>query len=259
MRTAEERVRAIAGRADALAAAAAAERQARERAAARLARRRRARGHRPRRGRRRRSGHRPDRAVHRAGAGRAAGGRAGDRGLRAGADQRCGPGPRRLSAELDALVDQAHSAEIVAAEHRMRLEQISGRAAEEFGINAGALVAEYGPGFRCRARRRGPAARAGFDRAEQERRAQQAERQLAQLGKVNPLALEEFDRPAGAARVPRHPARRPQEDQARPAHRGQGGGRPGPAGLRVRLRGHRTRVRGHLLPAVPRRRRASWC
>ena len=32
-----------------------------------------------------------------------------------------------------------------------------------------------------------------FNRAETERRAQMAERQLAQLGKVNPLALEEFD------------------------------------------------------------------
>jgi chromosome segregation protein len=103
-----------------------------------------------------------------------------------------------VATELDTLVDKAHSAEIVSAEHRMRLEQISGRAAEEFGIDPAVLVAEYGPDV--------PLATPDSDgedapialepppyvRAEQERRAQIAERQLAQLGKVNPLALEEF-------------------------------------------------------------------
>ena len=52
---------------------------------------------------------------------------------------------RELAGELDRVVDSAHGAEIVRAEHRMRLEQIAVRAVEEFGVDAAALVAEYGP------------------------------------------------------------------------------------------------------------------
>jgi chromosome segregation protein len=53
---------------------------------------------------------------------------------------------RSLAAELDRVVEGAHGAEIARAEHRMRLDQIAGRAAEEFGVDAATLVAEYGPG-----------------------------------------------------------------------------------------------------------------
>ncbi len=119
---------------------------------------------------------------------------------------------RELAGELDRVVDSAHGAEIVRAEHRMRLEQIAGRAVEEFGVDAAALVAEYGPEVPVPA----PAEQAGaqatpadgdqaalpdgdpprpaiaYVRAEQERRAATAQRQLNQLGKVNPLALEEY-------------------------------------------------------------------
>jgi chromosome segregation protein len=194
VRTAEERSRAIAGRADSLAAAAVAERQARDRAAARLAQRRE---------------HaaitravadaaqialaRIERSVElaqneRLAAERATAGRAEElTALRARA--------KELSGELDALVDQAHTAEIVAAEHRMRLEQVSGRAAEEFGIEPSALVADYGPEVALPVPEGEdiPLEPPRYVRAEQERRAQVAERQLAQLGKVNPLALEEFE------------------------------------------------------------------
>jgi len=192
VRTAEEQVKAIAGRADALASAAAAERKARERSAARLAQRRRhaaiaravADGART-------AIVRIERSIEQAQAQRqaaeqATAGRAGElAALRSRA--------KTLAAELDALVDQAHSAQIVAAEHRMRLEQISGRAGEEFGVDPDSLVAEYGPDVPLP-----PPDGADtlepliYNRAEQERRAQQAERQLTQLGKVNPLALEEF-------------------------------------------------------------------
>ena len=85
----------------------------------------------------------------------------------------------------------------------MRIEQLEARAAEEFGVDVETLLAEYGPAScRCRRprprsprpRRRGePAPRAvPYDRAAQEKRAAKAERDLALLGKVNPLALEEF-------------------------------------------------------------------
>jgi chromosome segregation protein len=112
------------------------------------------------------------------------------------------------------VVDSAHGAEIVRAEHRMRLEQIADRAVEEFGVDAAALVAEYGPDVPVPAPAEQTAAQASpaddgeqaappdggdpprptiaYVRAEQERRAATAQRQLNQLGKVNPLALEEY-------------------------------------------------------------------
>ena len=77
----------------------------------------------------------------------------------------------------------------------MRLQQIAARVAEEYGINADVLLAEYAPGSApdpADGESGGPAVLPVFDRAETEHRARLAERQLAQLGKVNPLALEEF-------------------------------------------------------------------
>ncbi|HEY3952236.1 MAG TPA: chromosome segregation protein SMC [Streptosporangiaceae bacterium] len=194
VRTAEERSRAIAGRADSLAAAAIAERRARDRAAARLAQRRQhAAITRAVADAARIAITRIERSVElaqgeRMAAERATAGRAEElTRLRARA--------KELSGELDALVDQAHSAEIVAAEHRMRLEQISGRAAEEFGIEPSSLVDEYGPEVPLPVPEGEdvPLEPRRYVRAEQERRAHVAERQLAQLGKVNPLALEEFE------------------------------------------------------------------
>ncbi len=77
------------------------------------------------------------------------------------------------------------------ATRRMQLEQIAARAAEEFGVEAAALIGEYGPEVAVPPAEDGQLATA-YDRAVQERRAQLAQRQLDQLGKVNPLALEEF-------------------------------------------------------------------
>jgi chromosome segregation protein len=114
---------------------------------------------------------------------------------------------RALSAELAQLTDAVHRDEVLRAEQRMRIEQVEGRAADEFGVQAEALVAEYGPDQRCppssievaeyeQARERGEevvAPQPGpFHRPTQEKRATRAARDLALLGKVNPLALEEF-------------------------------------------------------------------
>ncbi len=199
VRTLEERVRAIAGRGDALAAAAVAERHAREQAAARLARRSR------------------DAAIARAvaeGAGQAIARIEASielaRAERQAAEEATAGQTEELArlraritaiaAELDTLTDRAHGAELVAAEHRMRLQQIASRVAEEYGLDPGVLIAEYGPGTGPAPAGQGEladgteaAALPVFDRAETERRARVAERQLAQLGKVNPLALEEFE------------------------------------------------------------------
>jgi chromosome segregation protein len=212
VRTAEERLRAIAGRADALAAAAVSERQA-VRAAAQ-------------RGRLRQQQARIAGAVAQ-GAGmaleRLEGSLAVATAERQAAEQaREGRSDalkavrvqvRELAEELDRVVDSAHGAEIVRAEHRMRLEQIADRAAEEFGVDAAALVAEYGPEVPVPAPAEQDGAQApsadaeqaslpdggdpprrtiAYVRAEQERRAATAQRQLNQLGKVNPLALEEY-------------------------------------------------------------------
>jgi chromosome segregation protein len=270
VRTAEERLAAIAGRADALTAAAAAERQA---AAAAVARRT-----------LRASQAVVARAVaegatlalarlteslaaateHRQAAEQASKGRT-------EALKEIRAQVRQLAGEFDTVVDSAHGTEIARAEQRMRLEQLAARATEEFGVDVTVLVAEYGPDVLIpasveaagnaengqvgsagdepvdssengqaggagngavggtengqagstehravaaaadadspngAARSRGAARRGEvpgeveppppptrYVRAEQERRAAAAQRQLDQLGKVNPLALEEF-------------------------------------------------------------------
>jgi chromosome segregation protein len=190
VRTVEERLRAIAGRGEALAAAAIAERRAVARAAAR----------------RQRAAQ--EAAVSSAVATAAAIALARIEESRSAADEQRQAAEfasrerggelaavrvriREFSDELDNVVDSAHGAEIARAGQQMRLDQVAGRAAEEFGVDPAALVAEYGPQLAVP----GPdddSPPAPYDRAVQERRAQQAQRLLDQLGKVNPLALEEF-------------------------------------------------------------------
>ncbi|MBG0815421.1 chromosome segregation protein SMC [Planomonospora sp. ID82291] len=96
---------------------------------------------------------------------------------------------RELSAELDKLVDRVHGSEMARTEQRLRLEQLQTRAVEEYGVEPDVLIAEYGPGEPVPSADGEPVP---YDRQEQEKRARAAERQMAQLGKVNPLALEEF-------------------------------------------------------------------
>jgi chromosome segregation protein len=109
---------------------------------------------------------------------------------------------RELSGELDRLTDVVHRDEIARAEQRLRIEQLEAKVAEEYGVDLDALLAEYGPDVpvppsaadlaKAEADGREPPEPAPYDRAAQEKRATRAERDLALLGKVNPLALEEF-------------------------------------------------------------------
>ncbi|WP_286990509.1 AAA family ATPase, partial [Thermomonospora sp. CIF 1] len=101
---------------------------------------------------------------------------------------------RELSAQLEKLVNAAHGSEVARAEQRLRLEQLTERAMEELGLEVDVLIAEYGPDQPVPPPPDAPedAVPRPYDRAEQEKRAKNAERQLAQLGKVNPLALEEY-------------------------------------------------------------------
>ena len=144
VRTVEERLRAIVGRGDALAAAAVAERQAIARAAARRERAAR------------------EAAVASAVAAAAAVTLERIEQSRSVADAERQAAElaskergtelaaiririREFSDELDNVVDSAHGAEIARASQQLRLDQIAGRAAEEFGADPDTLIAEYGP------------------------------------------------------------------------------------------------------------------
>ncbi|MYS18921.1 chromosome segregation protein, partial [Streptomyces sp. DvalAA-14] len=111
---------------------------------------------------------------------------------------------RDLKSELDRLTGDVHKGEVLGAEKRLRIEQLEAKALEEHGMEPAGLVAEYGPDQQVppsppaegeilpedpQAARNQPVP---YVRAEQEKRLRAAEKAYAQLGKVNPLALEEF-------------------------------------------------------------------
>ena len=108
---------------------------------------------------------------------------------------------RELAGEIEQLTDSVHRDEMARAEQRLRIEALEQRALEELGVDPETLVVEYGPDqlvpavpARRRTRPDEPTAATPvpYVRAEQEKRARAAERALALLGRVNPLALEEF-------------------------------------------------------------------
>lgn len=111
---------------------------------------------------------------------------------------------RDLKSELDKLTDSVHRGEVLGAEKRMRIEQLEAKALEELGVEPAGLIAEYGPdqlvppslpaeGEELPADPEDPRNQPRrYVRGEQEKRLRSAERAYQQLGKVNPLALEEF-------------------------------------------------------------------
>ncbi|ASU82875.1 chromosome segregation protein SMC [Nocardiopsis gilva YIM 90087] len=194
VRTAEERVRSIAGRADSLLRAAAAERQSRERAALRRERRRRqslvaeavAKGAAE-------ALRRIESSLAGADAERAAAEE--ERAARDGELKTVRARVRELSVELEKLVNVVHGSEVARAERKLRLEQLETKAVEEMGVDVPNLISEYGPRVPVPPPADAPEGEAvavPYVREVQEKRARTAERQLNQLGKINPLALEEF-------------------------------------------------------------------
>ncbi|MFI1305226.1 AAA family ATPase [Streptomyces sioyaensis] len=202
-RTHEERVKALAGRADGLDRGARAEREARARAERRRARLR----HEAEvagavaSGARQLLAHVEVSAV-RAEEERAAAERA--KAEREGALVTARNQGRELKSELDKLTDSMHRGEVLGAEKRLRIEQLETRALEELGVEPAGLMSEYGPEQLVPPSppadgevlpddpehpRNQPVP---YVRAEQEKRLKAAERAYQQLGKVNPLALEEF-------------------------------------------------------------------
>jgi chromosome segregation protein len=102
---------------------------------------------------------------------------------------------RRLATELDEITSSVHRDELARAEQRMRVEALETKAREEMGIDPDIVIDEYGPHLPIpvRADQDGePQAPVPFVREQQLDRLKAAERSLAKLGKVNPLALEEF-------------------------------------------------------------------
>ena len=101
-----------------------------------------------------------------------------------------------IRARLAALTESVHGLELQIHEKRLHVTSLLERVASELALAEDVLVAEYGPDQPVPADF-APADEAGntgvpFDRAGQRRRLQDAERKLSQLGRVNPLALEEF-------------------------------------------------------------------
>ncbi|MFE4370701.1 chromosome segregation protein SMC [Streptomyces sp. NPDC056835] len=203
VRTHEERVKGLAGRADALDRGARAEREARARAEQRRARLR----HEAQvagavaAGARQLLAH-VEVSVVRAEAERVAAEAAkAERERELAAERNQG---RDLKAELDKLTDSVHRGEVLGAEKRMRIEQLEAKALEELGVEPAGLIAEYGPdqlvppsppaeGEELPEDPADPRnQQKPYVRAEQEKRLKAAERAHQQLGKVNPLALEEF-------------------------------------------------------------------
>ncbi|GHG04975.1 chromosome segregation protein SMC [Streptomyces zaomyceticus] len=197
VRTHEERVKALAGRADSLDRAARAEREARERAAQRRARLR----HEERVAGAVAAGARGLLAHVEVSLVRAERERVAAQAARADREEGLTAARTRgrdLKAELDKLTDSVHRGEVLGAEKRLRIEQLEAKALEEFGVEATALVSEYGPEQPVPPSPAVDGEDAGGDeprpfiRSEQEKRLRAAERAHHQLGKVNPLALEEF-------------------------------------------------------------------
>ncbi|TDT65966.1 chromosome segregation protein SMC [Frigoribacterium sp. PhB116] len=109
---------------------------------------------------------------------------------------------RALRERLHGVTEDVHGLEMEIYEKKLHLGQLLERAASELGLDDEVLVAEYGPdvlvpedvtsGNDSGAFDGDAAAGTPFDRAEQTARLEAASRKLAQLGRVNPLALEEF-------------------------------------------------------------------
>jgi chromosome segregation protein len=107
------------------------------------------------------------------------------------------------STEYARLTDDAHRDEVARAQHRVRLEQLEQRAIDELGMDPDKLIEEYGPHLSVPVVGVAGATDSAADgddeaptqpyvREQQEKRLRTAERAMNQLGRVNPLALEEF-------------------------------------------------------------------
>lgn len=91
---------------------------------------------------------------------------------------------------LAQLTENVHSLELQIHEKRLHATALVDRVRSELGLEEDILISEYGPDQPVPAE--DGETTVPYDRAAGRRRLQDAERKLAQLGRVNPLALEEF-------------------------------------------------------------------
>lgn len=81
--------------------------------------------------------------------------------------------------QLDRLTQTAHSSEIARSQAQVRVDEAEAKIVEQLGVSIPDLLRDYTPGD-------------DFVRSEETKRLKQAEKDLNSLGKVNPLALEEY-------------------------------------------------------------------
>ncbi|MEO6310252.1 MAG: AAA family ATPase, partial [Leifsonia sp.] len=96
-----------------------------------------------------------------------------------------------LRDRLQTITEKVHGLELQIYEKKLHLSSVLERTENELGLTEDALLAEYGPDQLI------PSADIDgqptpFDREEQKRRLASAERTFQHLGRINPLALEEF-------------------------------------------------------------------
>ncbi|HET8617290.1 MAG TPA: AAA family ATPase, partial [Actinomycetales bacterium] len=107
---------------------------------------------------------------------------------------------RQLDEELRTLTDSVHRDEVARTQQRLRVEALQAKAVEELGIDPDVLLEEYGPhqlvppsvAVPGEPEPQVPPEPTPYVREQQEKRLRKAERALSLLGKVNPLALEEY-------------------------------------------------------------------
>lgn len=86
---------------------------------------------------------------------------------------------RQLQQQLNKLSDSKHASDIARSEAQVRIEEAQAQAEEQLGVPVEVLLSDYAP-------------TEDFDKGLELARLKKAEKALASLGKVNPLALEEF-------------------------------------------------------------------
>ncbi|MBC7443313.1 MAG: chromosome segregation protein SMC, partial [Ramlibacter sp.] len=96
-----------------------------------------------------------------------------------------------LRSRLQSVTETVHGLELQIYEKKLHLSGLLERAGSELGLVEQVLIAEYGPDQPIPADDPNEEATL-FDREQQQRRLAVAERKFAQLGRINPLALEEF-------------------------------------------------------------------
>jgi chromosome segregation protein len=99
-----------------------------------------------------------------------------------------------LRTRLQAITENVHGLELAIYEKKLQVSGLVDRAASELGLLEDVLVREYGPDQEVPATGTGAddAEAAPYNRSQQQARLAAAERTYARLGRVNPLALEEF-------------------------------------------------------------------